>query len=138
LKGNYLEIIRKKRKIGLVNEAISYCQKALQKNFIDKAIVWYELGCIYFKIKDYHKAMYAFQKSLEINDKDYISWYALGITYKKLKLWDEAIKCFNKAIELNPKYWQAHASLLKTYLRLFKLKDAWYCFKRTIKELKET
>ena len=133
-----LEIARKKKQLGLLDEAIIYYQEALNKCCSKSEIIWYELGCVYYKAKKYDQAAYAFNKALEINDKDYITWYALGITYKRLKLWNQAVECFKQSIELNSKYWPAYASLLRTYLRLRQWKEAWHWFKKSLKELKET
>lgn len=44
-----------------------------------------------------------YQKSIDLNNRNYLSYNGLGNFYLKSNRYDEAIKCYSKAIEINPK-----------------------------------
>jgi len=44
-----------------------------------------------------------YQRSIDLNNRNYLSYNGLGNFYLKSNQFEKAIKCYNKAIEINPK-----------------------------------
>ncbi|MCP2606487.1 tetratricopeptide repeat protein [Candidatus Aminicenantes bacterium AC-708-I09] len=78
------------------------------------------LGNIYFKIKDYSRALLAFKKILEIDPKDPIGHYNLGCVYSALNDWRKAEEEWKKAIkyEKGVKRTEKREEISRSYLRV--------------------
>jgi len=70
----------------------------------DDLDAWIELGHLYFDTNNFDKAIWAYNKSLELepNDPDILT--DLGVMYRRIGNPTEAIKNFDKAIGLNPNH----------------------------------
>lgn len=65
---------------------------------------WVQLGNEYFDSDQYEKAIWAYQKSLEINPNNANVWTDLGVMYRRSGKAKEAIQAFDNAIEVDPKH----------------------------------
>ena len=65
---------------------------------------WVQLGNEYFDSNQYEKAVWAYQKSLELDPKNANVWTDLGVMYRRSGKPQEALQAFDKAIEVDPKH----------------------------------
>jgi cytochrome c-type biogenesis protein CcmH/NrfG len=65
---------------------------------------WTQLGNLYFDTNMPEKAIWAYQKSLEIDPANPNVWTDLGVMYRRSDRPQEAIKAFDEAIRLDPKH----------------------------------
>ena len=65
---------------------------------------WVQLGNEYFDSSQHEKAIWAYQKSLELDPNNANVWTDLGIMYRRSGKPQEAIQAFDKAIEVDPKH----------------------------------
>ena len=65
---------------------------------------WVELGNEYFDSDQFEKAIWAYQKALELEPNSANVWTDLGVMYRRSGKPNEAIKAFDKAIEVDPKH----------------------------------
>ena len=72
--------------------------KYLLKYFPDDAELYYNLGIVYEKLKDFNQARKCYEKAVEISPQEDF-YYNLGDVLVDLKEWDEAISAFRKVIE---------------------------------------
>jgi tetratricopeptide (TPR) repeat protein len=85
----------------------------------EDAEVFFTLGLIYKKKRDYQGAEFYYQKALEIKPEYYHAHINLGNVYCATKKLDQAIKEYNKAISLEPSRGTAHLNLSRTYLQKY-------------------
>ena len=76
--------------------------KYLLKYFPNDAELYYNLGIVYEKLKDFNSAKDAYQKAIEISPQEDF-YYNLGDVLVELKDWDSAINAFNKVLETDKK-----------------------------------
>lgn len=79
--------------MGFNEEALQHLLY-LSKNFPQDDGIFYNLGIVYEKLKNYQKAKDAYLKSLEITPDSIDSTYNLGLVYIELKEFGSAIDCF--------------------------------------------
>ena len=65
---------------------------------------WIQLGNLYFDTNIPEKAIWAYQKSLEIDPANPDVWTDLGVMYRRNNQPQEALKAFDEAIRLDPKH----------------------------------
>jgi len=65
---------------------------------------WIQLGNLYFDSSNYDKAIWAYNKSLELMPDNADVLTDLGVMYRKSEKPSEAIKSFDKAIKVNPNH----------------------------------
>ncbi|MEN8782226.1 MAG: tetratricopeptide repeat protein [Desulfobacterales bacterium] len=65
---------------------------------------WTQLGNLYFDTNIPEKAIWAYQKSLEIDPANPNVWTDLGVMYRRSNQPQEAIKAFDEAIRLDSKH----------------------------------
>ncbi len=68
------------------------------------AIVWTQLGNIYFDTDQYHLAIQAYEKSVKIDSHNPNVLTDLGIMYRRSGKPDQAITYLDKAIKADPKH----------------------------------
>ncbi len=68
------------------------------------AAAWTQLGNLYFDTNVPDKAIWAYQKSLEIDPANPNVWTDLGVMYRRSNQPQEALKAFDEAIRLDPKH----------------------------------
>lgn len=88
------------------------------------AIIWSNLGFLYYQIGDYREALLTFWKGLQIDELNGVSYYYLGLIYEHFKQFDQAIAAFQKSIELTPDLSLAFVGLAQRYLREGKTQEA--------------
>lgn len=71
----------------------------LSKNFSHDEGIFYNLGIVYEKMKNFEKAKDMYIKTLEIKPDYTDARYNLGLVYTELREFDNAIECFNKVLE---------------------------------------
>lgn len=82
---------------------------------------WKELGHLYFYINNFDKAIWAYNKSLELDPDNADIITDLGIMYRRSGNPSEAIKSFDKAININPNH--ENARLNKGIVLMHDLND---------------
>jgi cytochrome c-type biogenesis protein CcmH/NrfG len=65
---------------------------------------WIQLGNEYFDSNQHEKAIWAYQKALELDPNNANVWTDLGVMYRRDGKPKEAIQAFDKAIEADPKH----------------------------------
>ncbi len=65
-------------------------------------LIWFNIGCVYDRLKDYEKSLEAYNKSLEIDsgEKNVSSYVNKALALMTLSKFDEAIETFIKISEL--------------------------------------
>ncbi|GJL79264.1 MAG: hypothetical protein NPINA01_22530 [Nitrospinaceae bacterium] len=79
---------------------------------------WFEKGNELSEQGQFEKAVEAYRKSTELNDKSPVAYYNLGIAYKGLQELEKAVEAFKKTVELEPTHMDARISLGNVYNRL--------------------
>ena len=59
-------------------------------------------------LRDYPKAVFSYDKAIEINSKDIDSYFNRGIAYSRSGNNAEAVKDFSKVIEVKPEFTDAY------------------------------
>jgi cytochrome c-type biogenesis protein CcmH/NrfG len=70
----------------------------------DNVQAWEQLGHFYFDAGEHQKAIDAYKKSLELDDKRPNIWIDLGVMYRRAGEPDKAIETFEKALSLDPRH----------------------------------
>lgn len=68
------------------------------------ALVWTNTGIAYCDLSEYKKAVYCFEKALELDPRNPDIWYNKGIAHSYLGYHKESIESYAKALDINPKY----------------------------------
>jgi len=89
-------------KIERLENKIVEARKAYEENKDDNW-TWIMIGDIYKFVKDYDRAILAYEKSLELQPKDIVSTLNLATIYEKYSIdYDKAEKYYNNAIQILP------------------------------------
>ena len=80
------------------NEEAEGNLKYLIKYFPDDAELYYNLGIVQEKLKNFAQARIAYEKAIELSPQEDF-YYNLGEVLVELKEWDDAMDCAEKAIE---------------------------------------
>jgi len=96
-------------------------------------MAYIQLGLNYYTNNNYTKAIEAFSKALEINNKSVEAMNNLGATSYMMGDLDKAILYFEKAIELNRNYVEAYGNLAYAYLEKNDLSKAEEVLKEGLK-----
>ncbi|HBK82819.1 MAG TPA: hypothetical protein DDZ41_04360, partial [Flavobacterium sp.] len=81
-------------------EAITYLNAYINKNPYSD-VAWHHLGRQYYYLKDFKKALWAYDYATLINETFYGGYIEKAKTLEKLKRYPEAINCYNIALELD-------------------------------------
>ena len=65
---------------------------------------WVQLGNEYFDSSQHEKAIWAYQKALELDPNNANAWTDLGVMYRRSGKPQEALQAFDKAIEVDPNH----------------------------------
>lgn len=72
---------------------------------------YFNLGLVYFKMKDFIPAIEYFQKTIDLNNEDVYAHFYLGNIFKELGDSDAAREEFSSVIEISPDYSWAYYNL---------------------------
>ena len=112
-------------KIERLENKIVEARKAYEENKDDNW-TWIMIGDIYKFVKDYDRAILAYEKSLELQPKDIVSTLNLATIYEKYSIdYDKAEKYYNNAIQILPQSPDVYKRLAKFYwLKMNRIDDA--------------
>lgn len=82
----------------------------------DDPQIYFVMGDIYMKIKNYPKAKDLFERGLSIKE-DKIIWNKLGLCYFEIGAIEDAKSAFEKAIAIDKDFWPAYMNLGLIYKR---------------------
>ena len=97
-----------RRKLAVLLMDCGFNEEALQhllylaKLFSFDEDIFYNLGIVYEKMKNFIKAKEAYIKAIELEPGSLDAIYNLGLVYTELREYDNAIKCFTQIIEEDP------------------------------------
>ncbi len=115
-----------RRKLAVLLMDFGFNEEALQhllylsKHFPEDDGIFYNLGIVYEKLKDFPKAKESYLKALEISPDSIDSTYNLGLVYTELKEYDKAIKSFENILKEDPQDSNSYFNLGLIY---FKTRD---------------
>jgi protein O-mannosyl-transferase len=118
-------------KAGLIQESISYCEKAVMLNPKDMGALM-NLGVAYRKKGLFERAISQYETVLRIDPKSFEAHINLGIVYQVQGKLDEAISEFKSALLLNPNSSQVHVNLGGAYGRKGMLDEAILHFQKAL------
>ena len=93
--------------------------------------VFHQRGLIYYKLKNYRKALTDFQESLKYED-NYLSFNHLGLCYNALGQPKEAMSCFDKALDKAPSFKESWANLGQSYKDVGDFEKAYKMFTKAL------
>lgn len=70
----------------------------------ENVVAWTDLGNLYFDTNQFDKAIWAYQKSLELQPDNPNVLTDMGVMYRRKGQPEEAVKAFDKAISVDPKH----------------------------------
>ena len=109
------------------NKKFKNCEK-LARKFTSKhpnyQFGWKMLSKVLRSLGNIEESLFAINKSIELNPRDFESHNNLGVLLKKSNKLEEAETSFKNAIKLNPKYEKTYNKLGVTLYQLGKLKEA--------------
>jgi tetratricopeptide (TPR) repeat protein len=114
-------------------EAIVYLNKFIDKNPYSE-VAWHQLGRQYYALKNYEKAVWAFDYATLIDDSFLGAYMEKAKSCEKLKKFQEAIECYTIAIELDDPSSFVLLRLAKCYERLGNIEFALNFYLKTIHE----
>ena len=107
-------------------------------NFIDKnpysEVAWHQLGRQYYALKNYEKAVWAFDYATLIDEGFLGAFMEKAKSYEKLKNYKEAIECYKIAIELDDPSSFVLLRMAKCYERLENYEFALNYYQQTVHE----
>lgn len=98
----------------------------------EAAYAYNELGCFYFKTKEYDKAIVMLNKAIEMAPQWIFPYTNLGVAYYYQKKYDEAIKYYEKALIVDSTNVQVLNNLGYFYSKKKEPQKAIDCFKKSI------
>ena len=114
-------------------EAIVYLNKFIDKNPYSE-VAWHQLGRQYYALKNYEKAVWAFEYATLIDEGFLGAIMEKAKSYEKLKKFQEAIDCYKIAIELDDPSSFVLLRMAKCYERLGNAEFALNFYLKTVHE----
>ena len=96
-----------RRELALILLDNGYSKEALQhllylkEFFSDDSGIYYNLGIVYEKIKQYNKATDAYQTAIKLAPEEADAYFNLGLVYIEQKKYDEGIECFKNVLKVD-------------------------------------
>ena len=118
---------------GLVNEALTCCDRALQLNSADISVLLYKGYLLADSFQEYKKAIECYGAALAVSPNDPKIWRLQGAAYHNLDQFKKAINCYNKTLRINRKIGQAWKDKGDSLNCLALEKKALLCYKKAIK-----
>ncbi|MBW1741445.1 MAG: tetratricopeptide repeat protein [Deltaproteobacteria bacterium] len=105
-------------KQGMYKEALDTYRVVIQEaKDYQAADAYFNIGNLFRRLKQYGKAIQAYQKALEINPQDACIYTNLGGVWMNLEMYDDAEVALKKAVRLNPRAAEAYLNLGSLYSR---------------------
>ena len=114
-------------------EAVVYLNNFIDKNPYSE-VAWHQLGRQYYALKNYEKAVWAFDYATLIDEGFLGAFMEKAKSYEKLKNFKEAIECFKIAIELDDPSSFVLQRKAKCYERLENYEFALNYYQQTVHE----
>jgi len=96
----------------------------LYNDFKKNFLYYLKKGNSFLKVSNYDKAIFYYQKTLELNPNHPDPWLNKGVIYYQLKRYDEALSHYDKAIALKPDYAEAFFNKGVIYYQLKRYDEA--------------
>ncbi|MGG6296342.1 tetratricopeptide repeat protein [Leptolyngbya sp. AN02str] len=98
--------------LGQAQTALASCEAALAGNgrwgTESEAMAWAEQGRAYEQLRNYQRAIAAYDQAIRINPNSAITWAEQGRVLQQLSRYEEALTSFTRATELDATYSLAH------------------------------
>ncbi|MDQ1265643.1 MAG: Tetratricopeptide repeat protein, partial [Bacteroidota bacterium] len=104
-------------------EALQYFETANNNN-VKFPHIPFELGLVYYKLKEYDKAVQVFNRTLSMNPQFAEAYSYLGAIFALRKQFENAEVCLNNAISIKPDLLDPHYNLINLYLFQKKFTEA--------------
>lgn len=114
-------------------EAIYYLEKFIDKNPYSE-VAWHQLGRQFYAIKNYEKAVWAFDYACLIDEGFLGAFLEKAKSLEKLKRYQDAIDCYNITIELDDPTSFAYLRIGKCYEKLGNNEEALNYYLKTVHE----
>ncbi|WP_322550407.1 tetratricopeptide repeat protein [Flavobacterium psychraquaticum] len=114
-------------------EAVVYLNNFIDKNPYSE-VAWHQLGRQYYALKNYEKAVWAFDYATLIDEGFLGAFMEKAKSYEKLKNYKEAIECYKIAIELDDPSSFVLLRMAKCYERLENYEFALNYYQQTVHE----
>lgn len=114
-------------------EAIVYLENFINKNPYSE-VAWHQLGRQFYALKDYEKAVWAFDYACLIDEGFLGAFLEKAKSLEKLKRYQEAIDCYNITIELDDPTSFAFLRIGKCYEKLGNNEQALNFYLKTVHE----
>ena len=114
-------------------EAIVYLENFIDKNPYSE-VAWHQLGRQFYALKDYEKAVWAFDYACLIDEGFLGAFLEKAKSLEKLKRYQEAIDCYNITIELDDPTSFAFLRIGKCYEKLGNKEQALNFYLKTVHE----
>jgi tetratricopeptide (TPR) repeat protein len=105
---------------------------SITKEFPEHAFAWKVLGIVLKKTGRINEALFANQKSVQLEPMNMETNFNLGNTLQELGRLEEAEACYRQAISIKPDYVEAHSNLGVTLERIGRLEEAMNTFIKII------
>ena len=114
-------------------QAIVYLNKFIDKNPYSE-VAWHQLGRQYYALKNYEKAVWAFEYATLIDETFLGAYMEKAKSYEKLKKYQDAIDCYNITLELDDPSSFVLLRVAKCYERLGNIEFALNYYLKTVHE----
>ena len=111
---------------GDLEKRIKFYEKALEISPLFPNI-WFTLGCVYLRVKNWASAVNALSKSVSIDDSSSETWANLGISFSQVGKIKEAVKCLDQALKIGRNNWKICENLMHFAIQIKDLKKVIYC-----------
>ena len=105
---------------------------SITKEFPEHTFAWKVLGIVLKKTGRINEALFANQKSMQLEPMNIETNFNLGNTLQELGRLEEAETCYRQAISIKPDYAEAHNNLGATLQRIGRLEEAETCYRQAI------
>ena len=104
----------------------------LEKEFENKAALFFHIGNILFENDEFGKALASLNKAIELEPTKAVCHYRLGLVLNNLKKYEQALLSFGKAVNLDPEDAEYHYWKGQTFRNLGKYERTLSSFEKAI------
>ena len=117
--------------LGYTKEALAHFLH-LAEIFQDDSELFYNMGIVYEKLRDFKNAQLSYEKAVEIAPEDVDAYYNLGLVYTELGEQEKAIECFETVLDSDNDDSNTYFNIGICYFKQGKFDSAKYYFGRTL------